>query len=49
MFADLVHFTDLAENLSPVHLVELLKQYSAISTACPSVMASRKSRSALVS
>ncbi|CEO91170.1 hypothetical protein SFHh103_09010 (plasmid) [Sinorhizobium fredii HH103] len=24
LFADLVHFTDLAENLSPVHLVELL-------------------------
>lgn len=23
LFADLVHFTDLAENLSPVHLVEL--------------------------
>ncbi|PDT79794.1 hypothetical protein CO676_31350 [Sinorhizobium sp. BJ1] len=35
LFADLVHFTDLAENLSPVHLVELLNGiFSDIDSLC---------------
>ncbi|MGF6178675.1 adenylate/guanylate cyclase domain-containing protein [Ensifer sp. 4252] len=35
LFADLVHFTDLAENLSPVHLVELLNGiFSDIDKLC---------------
>lgn len=35
LFADLVHFSDLAENLSPVHLVELLNGiFSEIDDLC---------------